>query len=89
MEAHPVFGVGLGQFKSAEFHYNPLLISLEAHPHIAHDTYVQLGAEGGIPTLALYLAILGVTLATCRRAQKTAGCARRISRRWRWHFRSD
>ena len=73
MEDHPVFGVGLGQFKSVEFHYNPLLIDLEANPHIAHDTYVQLGAEGGIPTLVLYLAILGVTLATCRAAQKLPG----------------
>jgi len=73
MESHPLFGVGLGQFQPAEFHYNPLLISLEAHPHIAHNTYVQLGAEGGVPTLVLYLAILGVTLSTCRRAQKTAG----------------
>ncbi len=73
MEAHPVFGVGLGQFQPSEFQYNPLLISLEAHPHIAHNTYVQLGAEGGILTLALYLAILGVTLASCRKAEKTPG----------------
>ena len=73
MEHHPVFGVGLGQFQSYEFRYNPLLMSLEGHPHIAHDTYVQLGAEGGIPTLALYLAILMLTLATCRSAQKVQG----------------
>jgi O-antigen ligase len=73
MEAHPVFGVGLGQFKSFEYHYNPVLLSLEPNPHIAHNTYVQLGAEGGVPTLALYLAILAVTLATCRSAQKLPG----------------
>jgi O-antigen ligase len=73
MEAHPVFGVGLGQFKSVEYHYNPLLISLEPNPHIAHNTYVQLGAEGGIPTLALYLAILAMTLTTCRSSQKLPG----------------
>lgn len=73
MEHHPVFGVGLDQFQSYEFHYNPLLMSLEGHPHIAHDTYVQLGAEGGVPTLALYLAILMLTLATCRSAQKGQG----------------
>jgi len=79
MEHHPVFGVGLGQFQSFEFHYNPLLIRLEGHPHIAHDTYVQLGAEGGIPTLALYLAILAVTLATCRSAQKAPGVPEDIS----------
>ena len=73
MEAHPVFGIGLGQFKAVEFHYNPVLTDLEPDPHIAHNTYIQLGAEGGIPTLALYLAILMVTLATCRRARKEPG----------------
>lgn len=73
MESHPIFGVGLDRFKSFEFHYNPLLIAIEPIPHIAHNTYVQLGAEGGIPTLALYLTILGMTLAICRRAQKLPG----------------
>jgi O-antigen ligase len=69
MEAHPLFGIGLGQFKSVEFHYNPILTDLEPDPKIAHDTYVQLGAEGGIPTLALYVAILLLTLTTCRRSE--------------------
>ncbi len=73
MEAHPVFGVGLGQFRSVEFQYNRVLSIIEPAPHIAHNTYIQLGAEGGIPTLALYLAILGVTLATYRTAQKLPG----------------
>ncbi len=69
MEAHPVFGVGMGQFMSVEFHYNPAVTL----PHLAHNTYVQLGAEGGIPTLALYLAILALTLSTCRSSQKLSG----------------
>ena len=75
MEAHPVFGIGLDQFKSVEFLYNPKLAIVEPNAHIAHNTYVQLGAEGGIPTLALYLAIMGVTLLTCRRARKLLGRA--------------
>jgi O-antigen ligase len=70
MEAHPVFGVGLGQFEAVEFHYNPALAELQADPKIAHNTYVQLGAEGGIPTLALYCAILALTLSTCGSARK-------------------
>jgi len=70
MEAHPLFGIGLGQFKSVEFHYNPVLTDLEPDPKIAHDTYIQLGAEGGIPTLALYVAILLLTLSVCRRSEK-------------------
>jgi O-antigen ligase len=70
MEAHPVFGIGLDQFKSVEFDYNPILAFIAPRPHLAHNTYVQLGAEGGIPTLAFYLAILAMTLATCRRARR-------------------
>jgi len=73
MEAHPVFGVGMGQFKSFEYQYNPVLTDMLPEPKIAHNTYVQMGAEGGIPTLALYLAILAVTLVTCRAAQKVPG----------------
>ena len=79
MEDHPIFGIGLGQFKSYEFHYNPILIELEPDPKIAHDTYVQLGAEGGIPTLLLYLAIFAVTLSICRRSQKLPGVPEDIS----------
>lgn len=74
MEAHPVLGVGLDQFKLVEYHYNPVLDDFK----VAHNTYVQLGAEGGIPTLALYLAILGMTLAMCRSSQKFPGVPRDI-----------
>jgi O-antigen ligase len=79
MEAHPLFGIGLGQFKSVEFHYNPVLTDLEPDPKIAHDTYVQLGAEGGIPTLVLYVGILLLTLSTCRSSQKLPGLPEDIS----------
>ena len=73
MESHPVFGVGLDNFPANEFRYNRLLMSMIDKVHIAHNTYVQLGSEGGIPTLALYLSILGLTLVTCRRAEKLPG----------------
>ena len=79
MEEHPVFGIGLDQFKSVEFHYNAMLADLAPDPKIAHNTYIQLGAEGGIPTLVLYLAIMGVTLATCRKTQKLPGAPENFS----------
>ena len=79
MEDHPLFGVGLGQFKANEFHYNPVLTDIQPDPKIAHDTYVQLGAEGGIPTLGLYVAILLLTLSICRRSQKMPGVPEDIS----------
>ena len=37
MEAHPLFGIGLDQFKSVEFHYNPVLTDLEPEPK-SHTT---------------------------------------------------
>jgi hypothetical protein len=40
---------------------------------------VQLGAEGGIPTLLLYLTILLVTLTTCRSAQKMPGVSEDVA----------
>ena len=73
MESHPVFGVGLDNFPANEFRYNRLLMSMTDKVHIAHNTYVQLGAEGGIPTLVLYLSILGLCLVTCRSAEKLPG----------------
>ncbi len=79
MEAHPVFGVGLGQFRSVEYQYSPALGALGSKHHVAHNTYVELGAEGGIPTLALYLAILGGALAACRSSQKLPGVPEDIS----------
>jgi O-antigen ligase len=79
MEDHPLFGVGLGQFKANEFRYNPVLTDIQPDPKIAHNTYVQLGAEGGIPTLGLYLAILLLTLSICRSSQKMPGVPEDIS----------
>ncbi|HVN63481.1 MAG TPA: O-antigen ligase family protein, partial [Candidatus Binataceae bacterium] len=66
IESHPVFGVGLDQFRNEEVRYNPRLLIVDPYQHIAHNTYLELGAEGGMPTLALYLAILILTLYTCK-----------------------
>lgn len=79
MAAHPLFGVGLTQFAAAEFEYNPALTGILPDPKIAHDTYVQLGAEGGLPTLALYVAILLLTISTCRNARKLPGVPQKFS----------
>ena len=73
METHPVFGVGLDNFPHEEFKYNRLLMSMTDKAHVAHNTYVQLGAEGGLPTLALYISLLALTMITCRRVEKLPG----------------
>ena len=37
-------------------------------PTVAHDTYLEVLAEGGVPGLALFLAIIGFSLGCMRRA---------------------
>ncbi len=70
--SNPIFGVGPDQFKQVLPQYNPGILRTAHRSFIAHNTYVQIGAEGGIPSLALFLGILVVALRNCRAAEKRA-----------------
>ena len=65
IEAHPLTGIGVGMFKSMSQVYNPDVFG----PQIAHNTYVELAAEMGIPALLVYL---GIVLYSWRRARMLA-----------------
>lgn len=67
---HPLTGVGVGEFKgvSALYLRNP------ADAHIAHNTYLNLGAELGIFGVLTYVAILFMAW---RRSRKMAAWASR------------
>ncbi len=62
MEAHPIFGVGLEHFKAVAPDYKPELLKLGGRSFIAHNTFIQIGSEAGIPALLLFLAMLGVSM---------------------------
>ena len=62
IEAHPVFGVGAGRFKEVAPLYNPEISKLIRGSYIAHNTFMQLGAECGLPELLLFLAMLGYAI---------------------------
>ncbi len=64
---NPLTGVGLGNFKANIPRYTD-------HPvaKIAHSTYVQLGAELGLPALAAFLWLLYVTFASLRHSARLA-----------------
>jgi hypothetical protein len=62
IESHPVSGVGLGQFKEVAPEYNPKILELADRSYIAHDTYIQMGAECGVPVLLLFIALLALAL---------------------------
>jgi O-antigen ligase len=61
----PVFGVGPQRFKDFSQRYSGLDV-----PYIAHNTYLELGAEVGLPVLFLFLLLLVVTLAKLGRVVK-------------------
>lgn len=54
VRSNPFFGVGLGNFKSESIRYEPVL----GRPGVAHNSYVELAAELGLPALILYLGII-------------------------------
>jgi putative inorganic carbon (hco3(-)) transporter len=68
IRANPVFGVGLDLFKQLSTQYNPRLSGDDAH--IAHNTYLQVAAEGGLTTLALFLALMALALWNCRTTRR-------------------
>jgi O-antigen ligase len=61
---HPVFGVGPGNFP----------VVTEAW-RVAHNTYVELGAEAGIPGLLLFVAMLLASIRKLRVLKKCPGYA--------------
>jgi O-antigen ligase len=69
---HPMFGVGLGRFKETAPLYNPVILQISSRSYIAHDTYIQIAAECGLPILILFLMLI-VTGFSNLRAVKQAG----------------
>ena len=60
--SHPVLGVGIGGYREANVRYAPRLGERDAH-----NTYVSLAAELGLPGLVLWLGLVGSVLAQVRR----------------------
>lgn len=54
IEAHPVIGIGLGQFKAQVEDYE----DAEKVSNIAHNTFIEIPAELGIPALIVFCGIL-------------------------------
>jgi O-antigen ligase len=75
VQAHPVTGVGSGNFQEAAVHYVQGIGTLTAAnlivdvPHVAHNIYLELLADLGIPGL---LAFLGVVVSCMLAAAKAA-----------------
>jgi O-antigen ligase len=62
---HPVFGIGPGNFPAVTGEWR-----------VAHNTYTELSAEGGLPALFLFLVLLVMSLRKVRSVRKLPGYAR-------------
>ena len=63
MIGHPLFGVGVANFERAEGTISPIanernMAGLSVEWIAPHNTYVQVGAELGIPALVIWLSLL-------------------------------
>ena len=69
--AHPLTGVGLGSFKqSANDYADPGRDS--RLNNIAHNTYVELAAETGVPGIFLFLGVLYFSFRSAAKSRKLA-----------------
>ena len=67
--AHPVAGIGLGNFKTQVMEYGDPGITPQG---VAHNSYLEIAAEMGVPGLLAFLAVLYFTLRTLEGVRRRA-----------------
>jgi O-antigen ligase len=70
---HPVFGLGPAGFRTNYDSYLHGRQTDPAHLDVAHDTYLEVGAELGLVGLAAFLWLLGGGIASALRASRARG----------------
>ena len=72
MLSNPVFGVGPGNFQAAEGTLSPQAVrqqyGIGVRWNAAHNSFVQAGAELGIPGLVIFIGIIASAFASLRRS---------------------
>ncbi len=72
IDAHPFFGIGLNQFEQVAPQYNPEILALGHRSYLAHNTFLQLGAEAGLPVMILFISLILIALRNLRMVTRTA-----------------
>jgi O-antigen ligase len=85
MMANPLLGVGPDNFPSAEGILSPLAerqqYGVGVRWNAAHNSFVQIGAELGLPGLALFIAIIASAFTALRRAGRAEAARPRADNR--------
>ena len=73
IEANPVFGVGIRNFQVHwTRHAYGIPGAVGGFAYVAHNSYLQIWAEGGTIAFALFLLLIGSVFVTCRRIRLLA-----------------
>jgi putative inorganic carbon (HCO3(-)) transporter len=76
VEAHPWIGSGSGNFQEAAIHYVQGIGSITSAnlivnvPHVAHNVYLELLADLGIPGLVFFLGVAGSSMLAVAKAAR-------------------
>jgi O-antigen ligase len=73
IEQHPLFGIGLGEFKPQMLDYADPDVGFSS---IAHNTYLEVAAETGLPSLLVFVAMLLFTYRSLGRVRRLASESR-------------
>lgn len=71
IKSYPLTGVGLEQFKDTAPNFNPELLQVAGRRYIAHNTYIQIAGEAGLPVLLLFLILMAAAILNCRAARRS------------------
>jgi probable O-glycosylation ligase (exosortase A-associated) len=71
---NPVTGVGFQNYRSAYGKYDPspVLVGGQVLTFVAHNSYLQIAAESGLPALGVYLTLIGSSFLLLRRIRLLA-----------------
>ena len=75
MLSNPILGVGPGNFQAAEGMLSPFAtrqqFGIGVRWNAAHNSYIQVGAELGIPGLCMFVGVIGGAFAALRRVRRS------------------
>jgi O-antigen ligase len=72
VQEHPLFGIGIGNFKLQVESYQ-MIPGMDARIRtLAHNTYIEIAAEMGIPALLIFLGILASSFVEAERVRRQA-----------------
>lgn len=83
MMRYPIFGVGPGNFPAAEGLLSPFAerqqLGVGVRWNAAHNSFLQVGTETGVPGLMCFLAIIGAAFGALRRARAQHRASRELN----------